>query len=50
VSAKILARIDDVKVRAGSEVAVGDVLVVLDSRDLAARTREAEEARAAARS
>lgn len=50
VSAKILARIEDVKVRAGSEVAAGDVLVVLDSRDLAAQAREAEEARAAARS
>jgi len=50
ISAKILARIEDVKVSAGSEVAVGDVLVVLDSRDLAARAREAEEARVVARS
>jgi RND family efflux transporter MFP subunit len=50
VSSKILARIDDVKVRAGSEVAVGDVLVVLDSRDLEARVREAQDARAAASS
>lgn len=50
ISAKILARIEDVKVSAGSEVAVGDVLVVLDSRDLAARAREAEQARTAARS
>jgi RND family efflux transporter MFP subunit len=50
ISAKILARIEDVKVSAGSEVAVGDVLVVLDSRDLAARAREAEQARAVARS
>jgi len=43
VSAKILARIEDVKVRAGSESGAGDVLVVLDSRDLAAQAREAEE-------
>jgi membrane fusion protein (multidrug efflux system) len=50
VSSKILARIEDVKVQAGSEVKVDDVLVVLDSRDLGARAREAEEARTAARS
>jgi len=50
VSSKILARIDDVRVRAGSEVAVGDVLIVLDSRDLEARVREAQDARAAASS
>ena len=50
VSSKILARIEDVKVQAGSEVKAGDVLVVLDARDLGARAREAEEARVAARS
>jgi len=50
VSSKILARIDDVKVRAGSEVTVGDILIVLDSRDLEARVREAQDARSAASS
>ena len=50
VSSKILARIEEVKVQAGSEVKAGDVLVVLDSRDLGARAREAEEARSAVRS
>ncbi len=50
VSSKILARIEDVRVRAGSDVKEGDVLVVLDARDLEARVREAREATAAARS
>jgi len=48
VSAKILARIEDVRVRAGSEVREGDVLIVLDARDLDARLREAREALAVA--
>lgn len=43
VSSRIMARIEEVKVRAGSEVAEGDVLVVFDSRDLEARLRETEE-------
>jgi membrane fusion protein (multidrug efflux system) len=50
VSSEILARIEEVRVRAGSEVAVGDVVIVLDARDLEARLREAEQARTAARS
>ncbi len=50
VSSRILARIEDVRVRAGADVKEGDVLVVLDARDLEARVREAREAIAAARS
>lgn len=50
VSSRILSRIEDVRVRAGSDVKEGDVLVVLDARDLDARVREAREAAAAARS
>jgi RND family efflux transporter MFP subunit len=50
VSARIMARIEDVRVRAGSDVKQGDVLVVLDARDLEARVREAREAGASARS
>ncbi len=48
VSSKILARIEDVRVRAGAEVKEGDVLIVLDARDLEARRSEAREALAAA--
>ncbi|MCA9502450.1 MAG: efflux RND transporter periplasmic adaptor subunit [Myxococcota bacterium] len=44
VASRVLARIDDVRVRAGSSVSEGDVLVVLDARDLVARVGEAEEA------
>jgi RND family efflux transporter MFP subunit len=50
VSSKILARILEVRVRAGDAVKAGDVVIVLDARDLDARTREAKEARAAAAS
>jgi membrane fusion protein, multidrug efflux system len=49
VSSRVLARIEQVRVRAGSTVAVGDVLVVLDARDLGARVGEADEALRAAR-
>jgi len=49
VASRVLARIEEVRVRAGSPVAEGDVLVVLDARDLAARLGEAEEALRAAR-
>jgi membrane fusion protein (multidrug efflux system) len=49
VASRVLATIEDVRVRAGAEVEAGDVLVVLDARDLAAREREAEQAHAAAR-
>jgi membrane fusion protein (multidrug efflux system) len=49
VSSKILARIAAIPVTAGSVVAEGDVLVQMDSRDLEARAREAEEALGGAR-
>jgi RND family efflux transporter MFP subunit len=48
VSSEILARIEEVRPRAGTLVEQGDVLVVLDARDLEARVREAEEALRAA--
>jgi multidrug resistance efflux pump len=44
-----LSRIEDVRVRAGDPVVTGDVLVVLDSRDLQARVAQAREALQAAR-
>jgi len=44
VASRVLARIEDVRVRAGSAVAEGDALVVLDARDLRARVGEAGEA------
>jgi RND family efflux transporter MFP subunit len=43
VAARILARIEDVHVGAGDEVAKGDVLVTLDARDLQARVQQARE-------
>jgi len=48
VSSQILARIEEVRVRAGGEVREGDVLILLDARDLEARRSEAREALAAA--
>ena len=42
LASRVLARIEDVRVRAGSAVDAGDVLVVLDARDLRARTGEME--------
>lgn len=44
VAARILARIEDVRVAAGDEVARGDLLLTLDARDLEARVRQAREA------
>ncbi|MCX7017360.1 MAG: efflux RND transporter periplasmic adaptor subunit [Candidatus Sumerlaeota bacterium] len=44
VSSRIMAVIADVNVRAGDEVAKGDTLVTLDSRDLEARAQEAQRA------
>lgn len=41
VASRVLARIEDVRVRAGSVVAEGDVLIALDARDLEARVGEA---------
>ena len=43
VSSKVLATIDAIKVSAGDRVSAGDVLVVLDSRDLASRRAQAEQ-------
>lgn len=50
VSSKILARVESIAVRAGSEVKEGDVLVRLDRRDLEARVRAARESVSGARS
>jgi RND family efflux transporter MFP subunit len=44
VASRVLARIEAIRVRAGSPVSEGDVLVVLEARDLHARVGEAEEA------
>lgn len=44
VSSRVLARIEEVRVRAGSRVAEGDVLVVLEAGDLTARVAGAEQA------
>ena len=44
VSSRIMASIREVKVRAGDEVSEGEVLVVLDDRDLAARAQQAQRA------
>lgn len=49
VSPRILARIEDIRVRAGDRVAAGDLLVILDARDLQARVAQASEALQAAR-
>ncbi|MCP3985771.1 MAG: efflux RND transporter periplasmic adaptor subunit [bacterium] len=49
VAARILATIREVRVRAGSEVRAGDLLIVLDAEELAARTAGAAEALRGAR-
>jgi RND family efflux transporter MFP subunit len=49
VASRVLATIVDVRVRSGADVSSGDVLVVLDARDLAAREQEARQAHSAAR-
>lgn len=49
ISSKVLATIDEITVRAGDFVERGDVLVRLDSKELQARVKEAEEAVKAAR-
>jgi RND family efflux transporter MFP subunit len=49
VSARVLARIEEIRVAAGSRVREGDVLVVLDARDLRAAVGAAEEALLSAR-
>jgi len=43
VSSRVVARIEEIRVTAGSRVEPGDVLVVLDARDLEARVGAAEE-------
>lgn len=49
VASRILARIEEIRVSAGSEVAEGDLLIRLDARDLDARTGEVGEALRGAR-
>ena len=48
VASRLLARVVEVHVSAGDEVATGDALVTLDSRDLEARLQQAREALRAA--
>ncbi len=48
VAARLLARIEEVRVTAGDDVAAGDVLVSLDARDLRARLAQAGESLKAA--
>jgi len=43
VAARILARIEEVRVAAGDDVAAGDLLLTLDARDLRARVAQARE-------
>jgi HlyD family secretion protein len=42
LTSRLVAAVTNVRVRAGDRVSMGDVLVVLDDRDVAARTRETE--------
>jgi len=49
VGSRILARIEEVRVRAGDPVVAGDVLLVLESKDLQARVAQARDALTAAR-
>jgi RND family efflux transporter MFP subunit len=44
VASKLLARVEEVRVRAGQEVAQGDVLIVLDKADLKSRIEQTEAA------
>jgi len=48
VAARILARVEEVSVAAGDDVAAGDLLVTLDARDLGARVAQARESLKAA--
>ncbi|MCA9124095.1 MAG: efflux RND transporter periplasmic adaptor subunit [Planctomycetaceae bacterium] len=48
VSAKVLATIEEINVTAGDQVLVGDVLIRLDSKDLEARVKQADQALVAA--
>jgi membrane fusion protein (multidrug efflux system) len=49
VASKLLARVTEVRVRAGQSVAAGEVLVSLDDADLQARYKQTEAAAAAAK-
>ena len=49
ISARIMARINEIAVRAGDKVEPGQVLVRLDARDLSAREAQASQSVAAAR-
>jgi RND family efflux transporter MFP subunit len=49
VASKILARVEEVRIRAGQEVKQGEVLVILDQADLKSRLEQAVAAEAAAR-
>ncbi len=49
MASKILARVEEVRIKAGQEVNEGDVLVVLDSTNLKARLDQATAAEAAAK-
>lgn len=44
VASRIVARIEDIRVRAGNEVASGDIVIVLESQDLRARVAQARNA------
>ena len=48
VAARILARIEEVRVTAGDDVAAGDLLLTLDARDLRARVAQVRESLKAA--
>ena len=49
VASKILARVEEVRVKAGQEVKQGDVLVVLDKADLKSRIEQAQAAETSAK-
>ena len=49
VASKILARVEEVRVRAGQEVKQGDVLIVLDKADLKSRIEQSQAAETSAR-
>lgn len=43
VASRVLARVEEVRVRAGDNVSEGDVLIVLDSRDLQSRFEQVQQ-------
>lgn len=49
VASKILARVEEVRVKAGQDVKQGDVLVVLDKADLASKMEQAQAAETSAK-